>query len=132
VPVRFRVTSATVWNVFWIPRLGSMLYCMYGMAGTLYLQADQPGSYLGLSAMISGDGFASMHFDTEALTPEGFTAWASAARSAGAVLDTGAYRMLLRPSSSVAPYSYRSVSPDLFQDIVSQRLPPGEGSSPSR
>jgi cytochrome o ubiquinol oxidase subunit II len=128
VPLRFRVTSATVWNVLWIPRLGSMLYCMYGMAGTLNLQADRPGVYAGLSAMISGNGFASMHFDTDALTPGQFDGWTRAARSAGAVLDEPAYRTLLRPSSSVPPRSYRSVAPGLFDAIVLQKLPPGAGS----
>jgi cytochrome o ubiquinol oxidase subunit 2 len=131
VPLRFRVTSASVWNVFWVPRLGSMLYCMYGMAGTLYLQADHPGVYLGLSAMISGDGFATMHFDTDALTREQFTSWVRSTRSAGPVLDERAYRGLLHPSSSVAPYSYRSVTPGLFSDIVLQKLPPGEGTPPT-
>ncbi len=128
VPLRFRVTSATVWNVLWIPRLGSMLYCMYGMAGTLYLQADQPGVFDGYSAMISGDGFASMHFNTEAVGSEEFANWTSATRASGPILDESAYRALLRPSSSVPPFSYRSVAPGLFQDIVMQKLPPGEGS----
>ncbi len=127
IPLRFRLTSATVWNVFWIPRLGSMLYCMYGMVGTLNLQAGHPGTYLGQSAMISGDGFATMHFDTDALTPAQFDRWISATRASGPVLDQRAYGMLLRPSSSVSPYSYRAVAPDLFQDIVLQKLPPGSG-----
>ena len=127
VPLRFHLTSATVWNVFWIPRLGSMLYCMYGMVGTLYLQADRPGTYLGMSAMISGDGFATMHFDTDAVSAGQFAAWVSQARTTGAVLDEAAYRTLLRPSSSVAPYSYRAVTPGLFRAIVQQKLPPGAG-----
>jgi cytochrome o ubiquinol oxidase subunit II len=125
--LRFRLTSATVWNVFWIPRLGSMLYCMYGMAGTLYLQADRPGTYAGYSAMISGDGFATMHFATEALPVDQFDAWVNAARKSGPVLDDTAYRTLLQPSSAVRPYSYRSVEPGLFSAIVLQRLPPGSG-----
>ena len=129
-PVRFRLTSASVWNVLWIPRLGSMLYCMYGMAGTLYLQAQHPGTYEGRSAMISGDGFATMHFDTDALTPAQFDLWVSAAQGRGPVLDERAYRLLLHPSSSVPPYTYRAVAPDLFQDIVLQKLPPGFGSRP--
>ncbi len=130
VPLRFRVTSATVWNVFWIPRLGSMLYCMYGMAGTLYLQADHPGRYLGMSAMISGDGFASMHFDADALTPQQFDVWTRTTRASGPLLDGTAYRALLRPSSSVPPYTYRSVTPGLFQSIVSQQMPPGAAVAP--
>ncbi|HTT04313.1 MAG TPA: ubiquinol oxidase subunit II [Steroidobacteraceae bacterium] len=127
VPLRFRLTSATVWNAFWIPKLGSMLYCMYGMAGTLYLQADRPGVYHGLSAMISGDGFATMHFDTQALSDAQFQAWSVSARAAGPALDEPAYRALLKPSSEVSPYSYRSVMPHLFDAIVLQRLPPGPG-----
>jgi len=131
VPLRLRLTSATVWNAFWVPELGSMLYCMYGMAGTLYLQADHPGRYHGVSAMISGDGFASMHFDADALSDAQFTAWTRSARSSGPALDESAYRALLQPSSAIAPYSYRSVTPGLFDAIVLQRLPPGPGTAPS-
>ncbi len=127
VPLHLRLTSATVWNVFWVPRLGSMLYCMHGMAGTLYLQADRQGVFPGESAMLSGDGFATMHFDTDAVAPERFAAWVSTARSAGPVLDEAAYRGLLRQSMSVRPYTYRSVEPGLFENIVLEKLPPGEG-----
>lgn len=127
VPLHLRLTSATVWNVFWVPQLGSMLYCMNGMAGTLWLEADRPGVYYGESAMISGDGFATMHFDTDSLAPDAFSAWVRAARTRGPVLDQQAYRALLRPSMSVRPYTYRSVQPGLFEAIVLQRLPPGEG-----
>jgi len=127
VPLRFHMTSATVWNVLWIPRLGSMLYCMYGMVGTLNLQADTPGTYHGQSAMISGDGFASMHFNTDAVTPGQFDAWVGGVRSTGPVLDEAAYRALLQPRASVAPYTYRAVAPGLFSAIVLQKLPPGAG-----
>jgi hypothetical protein len=43
------------------------------------------------------------------------------------VLDEAAYRKLLKQSQDVSPYIYRSVQPGLFDDIVEQRLPPGEG-----
>jgi cytochrome o ubiquinol oxidase subunit II len=127
VPLRLRLTSASVWNVFWVPQLGSMLYCMYGMVGTLYLQADHPGIYQGGSAMISGDGFADMHFVTQALPSDQFASWVSAAQAAGPTLDNDAYRALLRQSSNVAPSTYRSVEPGLFEAIVTQQLPPGQG-----
>jgi len=127
VPLRLRLTSAGVWNVFWVPQLGSMLYCMHGMAGTLYLQADHPGVYYGSSAMISGDGFADMHFDTAAVPSGEFASWVSAAQAAGPALDDSAYRVLLRQSSKVPPQTYRSVRPGLFEAIVTQQLPQGEG-----
>jgi cytochrome o ubiquinol oxidase subunit II len=127
IPLHLRLTSASVWNVFWVPQLGSMLYCMHGMAGTLYLQADHPGVYYGSSAMISGDGFADMHFDTDAVPNREFASWLSAAQAAGPELDDRAYRALLRQSSNVPPQTYRSVRPGLFEAIVTQQLPPGEG-----
>jgi cytochrome o ubiquinol oxidase subunit II len=130
VPLRLRLTSASVWNVFWVPQLGSMLYCMQGMAGTLYLQADRPGVYQGASAMISGDGFADMHFDTDAVANDQFARWVRATQAAGPALNEAAYRALLRQSSKVPPYTYASVRPGLFEAIVTQQLPPGEGPPP--
>ncbi|MDE2450128.1 MAG: cytochrome ubiquinol oxidase subunit II [Gammaproteobacteria bacterium] len=127
VPLHLMVTSASVWNVFWVPQLGSMLYCMNGMAGNLYLQADRPGVYRGESAMISGDGFADMHFDTDAVSEDRFQAWVASTRGSGPALDDAAYRGLLRQSLVSQPYTYRSVRPGLFADIVLQRLPQGEG-----
>jgi cytochrome o ubiquinol oxidase subunit II len=129
VPLHLRLTSATVWNVFWVPQLGSMLYCMSGMAGTLWLQADQPGVYYGESAMISGDGFASMHFNTDAVTAAQFAAWVSAARAAGPVLDLSSYQELERPTMSVPPYTYRAVQPGLFEAVVLQKIPSEDGSA---
>jgi cytochrome o ubiquinol oxidase subunit II len=127
VPLHLRLTSASVWNVFWVPQLGSMLYCMHGMAGTLWLQADRPGVYEGRSAMISGAGFADMHFDTDAVPDREFASWVSAAQATGAALDDGAYRALLRQSSNVPPRTYRSVRPGLFEAIVTEQVPSGYG-----
>jgi cytochrome o ubiquinol oxidase subunit II len=129
VPLHFQLTSASVFNVFFVPRLGSEIYSMYGMVTQLNLQADHPGIYPGLGAHFSGDGFSDMAFDLHAVTPEEFSAWAAAtsASASGAVLDEAAYRKLLTQTQNLKPYTYRAVGHDLFEDIVSQRLPPGEG-----
>jgi cytochrome o ubiquinol oxidase subunit 2 len=127
VPLDLRITSASVFNVFFVPRLGSMIYAMYGMRTRLNLQADLPGVYSGLSAHFSGDGFPGMAFDVHAVSPEQFTQWVAATRGTGPVLDEAAYRKLLRQSQNVSPYTYRSVPTGLFDDILEQRLPPGEG-----
>ena len=81
--------------------------------------------------MISGDGFADMHFETEAMPNREFAGWVSAAQAAGSALDDSAYRALLRQSSKVPPQTYRSVRPGLFEAIVTQQLPPGEGPQPA-
>jgi cytochrome o ubiquinol oxidase subunit 2 len=127
VPLDLRITSASVFNVFFVPRLGSMVYAMYGMRTRLNLQADLPGVYPGLSAHFSGDGFPGMAFDVHAVSPGQFAQWMDATRVTGPVLDEAAYRELLKQSQDVSPYTYRSVQTRLFQDILEQRLPPGEG-----
>ena len=132
VPLNLRITSASVFNVFFVPRLGSMIYAMYGMTTRLNLQADQLGVYPGLSAHFSGDGFPGMAFDVEAVSPEQFTQWTAATRASGPVLDEAAYRNLLRQSQNVTPYTFQSVQSGLFEDIVEQRLPPGEGPATAR
>jgi cytochrome o ubiquinol oxidase subunit 2 len=127
VPLDLKITSASVFNVFFVPQLGSEIYAMYGMTTRLNLQADRPGVYFGLSAHFSGDGFPGMAFDVEAVSSEQFRAWTAATRATGPVLDESAYRKLLKQSQDVSPYTYRSVQSGLFDDIVEQRLPPGEG-----
>ena len=128
VPLDLHITSATVWNTFFVPRLGTMIYAMYGMQSRLYLQADAPGTYHGLSTMVDGDGFPDMHFDCRALTAAQFASWVSSTRAAtGATLDAAAYRQLLRPTKHAQPYTYRAVEPGLFQQILLQALPPGGG-----
>jgi cytochrome o ubiquinol oxidase subunit 2 len=120
-----------VFNVFFVPRLGSEIYAMNGMRTQLHLQADKPGVYPGFSAHFSGDGFPDMVFDVRAVTQEQFNAWVAATRERGPTLDDAAYNRLRRQSANVAPYTYRSVRPNLFADIVTQKLPPGEGPPPS-
>lgn len=127
VPLDLKITSASVFNVFFVPRLGSMIYAMYGMTTRLNLQADRAGVYPGLSAHFSGDGFPGMAFDVHAVAPEQFAQWAATTRAGGAALDEAAYLGLLKQSQDVSPYTYRSVQAGLFDDIVEQKLPPGEG-----
>jgi len=110
-----------------VPQLGSMIYTMNGMADQLNLIADHPGSFRGLSGHFSGDGFSDMHFEARALPAADFTAWATATRGAGGALDRAAYQTLAQQSVPPAPFTYRSVEPDLFQRIVLQQEAPGPG-----
>jgi cytochrome o ubiquinol oxidase subunit 2 len=127
VPVHFSITSASVMNTFFVPRMGSMIYAMNGMQTNLNLKADRPGTFYGQSAHYSGDGFSDMNFTTRAVTVAQFNAWAAQARGAGPNLDAPAYRQLARQSTDIKPYRYGAVQPRLFQAIVTQKLPPGPG-----
>jgi cytochrome o ubiquinol oxidase subunit 2 len=126
-PVHFQLTSASVMNAFFVPQLGSMIYTMPGMADRLNLIADHPGTYYGESAMISGDGFATMHFNVDAVSADQFNAWVTQAKSSGPALDTPAYGDLSKQSANVKPFTYRNVEPDLFRKIVTQDIPPAPG-----
>jgi len=127
VPVHFSLTSASVMNAFFVPQLGSMIATMNGMVTQLSLQADQTGDFYGESTQFSGGGFSDMHFALHAVSPEAFQQWAAAARQAGPALDAAAYRALSQQSRNVSPFTYRTVEADLFDSIVTQKLPPGPG-----
>ena len=127
VPVRFSLTSASVMNAFFIPQLGSMIYTMNGMATGLNLQADQPGTFRGISSHYSGDGFSDMHFEVHAVPPADFAAWVKATHGAGPALDGGSYAELAKQSIKVNPFTFGEADPGLFQKIVGQELPPGAG-----
>lgn len=120
-PVRFRLTSASVMNSFFVPQLGSQIYTMAGMTTRLNLQADQPGEYRGLSAQFSGDGFSDMHFDVAAVPVEQFAKWMESTKARGRTLDAAAYNALAVPSKAVAPMTFADVAPGLFETILAVR-----------
>ncbi|WP_456686567.1 ubiquinol oxidase subunit II [Bradyrhizobium sp. P5_C11_2] len=117
-PISFELTSSSVMNSFFVPQLGSQIYTMSGMATRLHLQADHLGTYPGISAMFSGDGFPDMRFTVDAVSDDRFAQWVRQARETGSALDKQAYADLVKPSKAVAPFTYRAVVPDLFSSIV--------------
>ena len=128
-PVHFRITSASVWNAFFVPQLGSMIYSMAGMTTQLNLQADKPGTFHGLSAMFSGDKFADMHFEVQALDDAAFRQWIAGAKMSGAVLDRAGYATLAAASDTAPVSTYRSVDPTLFAAIVAGTAPASAGAA---
>src|SRR5207253_2283195 len=90
-----------------------------GMATRLQLQADHTGSYRGLSAQFSGEGFADMRFTVDAVSTDQFAQWVAEARSAGPVLGAETYADLAKPSKAAVPFTYRAVAPNLFNSVTS-------------
>jgi cytochrome o ubiquinol oxidase subunit II len=117
-PVKFRLTSATVMNSFFVPQLGSQIYTMGGMTTHLNLLADGPGEYPGFSANYSGAGFAWMRFVVKSVPVGDFGPWLEQVRGAGSALDEAGYAELAKPSKAVPPTTYRSVEPKLFERII--------------
>ena len=118
VPVHFRLTSTSVMNSFFIPQLGSQIYTMAGMTTQLNLQADQPGSYPGISAQFSGPGFSDMQFTLRATSAEEFTSWVAQARAQNRVLDGVTFAELARPTRTAGELTYGSVPDDPFERVA--------------
>jgi cytochrome o ubiquinol oxidase subunit 2 len=121
-PISFELTSSGVMNSFFVPQLGSQIYTMAGMVTHLQLQANHPGSYRGLSAQFSGDGFADMRFAVDAVPAQQFEQWVASTRDHGPTLDAQSYADLAKPSEAVTPFTYGAVSPDLFNAITSSTM----------
>ena len=129
-PISFELTSIGAMNSFFVPQLGSQIYTMAGMMTRVQLQADQVGTYRGLSANFSGDGFADMRFAVDAVSASEFERWVHAVRRGSTpVLDAQTYADLARPSKAVAPFTYHAVAPGLFNGIVNAGMP---GQTPSQ
>ena len=130
-PVHFSLTSASVFNAFFIPRLGSMIYTMPGMVSQLHLQAERPDRIWGQSAHFSGDGFSDMQFEVRSVAPAEFDGWIQGVRGGGPVLDPANYARLARQSHRMQPMAFRDVDPRLFQAIATQGIPPAPGPEPA-
>jgi cytochrome o ubiquinol oxidase subunit II len=120
VPLRFRLTSTTVMNSFFVPQLGSQIYTMPNMVTRLNLEADQPGTFEGLSAQFSGDGFSDMRFDVVSTEAEAFKDWVNTTKTQGGVLDAGTFKELERPAKADGAQTYGQVSEGLFDSISSR------------
>jgi cytochrome o ubiquinol oxidase subunit 2 len=128
-PLRLQLTSASVMNSFFVPQLGSQIYTMAGMTTTLHLQADRAGTYAGLSAQFSGDGFSDMRFDAVALPPDQFAQWLASARASTASLDAAGYAALAKPGVAASAAAFGHVAPDLFHTILAASTKPAAAAS---
>jgi cytochrome o ubiquinol oxidase subunit II len=95
---------------------------MPGMTTRLNLQADQPGTYRGLSAQFSGDGFSDMRFDLTAVGVDEFRSWVNTTKTQGGILDAGTFADLARPARAEKPAIYGEVAEGLFESIVTGHM----------
>ncbi|SDL07755.1 cytochrome bo3 quinol oxidase subunit 2 [Pseudomonas delhiensis] len=119
-PVNFQITSDTVMNSFFIPQLGSQIYSMTGMLTKLHLIANEEGVFDGISANYSGAGFSGMKFKAIATSEQGFQDWVAKVKSAQAGLTEEGFPALAKPSENVPATYFSSVTPDLFQHILTK------------
>ncbi|MDL4864674.1 ubiquinol oxidase subunit II [Halomonas elongata] len=118
-PVRFRVTSGSVMNAFFIPRLGSQIYAMARMDNDVHLVADEPGTYEGRSTNFSGSGFSDMTFKAHVGTEEDFESWVAKVRESSDSLHfPEEYYELAAPSKDNEIQYFSDVSPSLYESII--------------
>jgi cytochrome o ubiquinol oxidase subunit 2 len=117
-PVHFKLTSESVMNSFFVPQLGSQIYTMAGMTTQLNLMASHEGTFNGISAQFSGDGFSDMRFDVRAVPLEEYKTWVASTKANGESLDTARYVQLANPSRDDKPATFGQVSAGLFESIV--------------
>jgi cytochrome o ubiquinol oxidase subunit 2 len=118
-PINFQITSDAPMNSFWIPQLGGQIYAMSGMSTELHLQADKPGVYQGVSANISGEGFADMRFTAEATTTDEFLTWVDHVKNSTSLpLDATTYAELAKPHHESTPTDYYLKAPGLYDMVL--------------
>lgn len=126
-PINFSITSDAPMNSFWIPQLGSQIYAMPGMSTKLHLLADTPGTYRGVSANISGEGFAGMDFKVNVDSEVDFLQWIAKSKTVNSPLNGSVYEKLVQPSSNSPEATFSSVSNDLYDRAIMKYMLPTEG-----
>lgn len=125
-PIRFRITSTSVMNAFYVPTLAGMIYAMPGMETKLHGVVNHTGTYDGFSSHYSGAGFSKMRFKFHGLDQAGFDAWVAKAKASTVSLDRPTYLELERQSEGNPVQLYASVDPKLFDAIVNMCATPGK------
>ena len=124
--VRFRLTSSSVMNTFYVPAMAGMIYTMPGMETKLHAVLNRPGRFEGMSANYSGRGFSYMNFPTLAMDDTGFDRWVAGVKARGGALGTPQYLRLEQPSEKVPAMRFSAAEPGLFERIVQMCVRPGQ------
>jgi cytochrome o ubiquinol oxidase subunit 2 len=117
-PINLTITADAPMNSFWVPALAGQVYAMSGMATKLHIMADNPGTFNGSSANISGPGYADMRFKVNALTETEFTTWAKKAGNSSTMLTSTSYETLNEPEESQPETTYMLMASTLFDDVI--------------
>ncbi|WP_054635217.1 cytochrome c oxidase subunit II [Thalassobacillus sp. C254] len=73
--VTFNLHASDVIHSFWVPALGGKVDNLPGVENALWLEADEPGVYMGKCAELCGPSHALMDFKLIALERDDYDAW---------------------------------------------------------
>lgn len=126
-PVRFRISSSSVMNSFYVPALAGQIYAMPGMETKLHGVFDKTGEFEGFSANYSGWGFSQMRFKVKSLPAGEFDGWVAKTKaSTEGDLDRMAYLKLEKPSQKEPVRRFAATDPQLFDAVVNMCVEPGK------
>jgi len=125
-PVQFLITSEGPMNSFQIQQLAGQIYAMAGMQTKLHLIANEPGTYKGISANFSGEGFSDMTFQVRATSQEQFNQWVKTVKQSPNKLTTESYDKLSQRSIKDPVRYYSSTTNDVFVAVMMKNMTPGK------
>lgn len=123
-PVNFEITADAPMNSFWIPQLGGQVYAMSGMTTKLHLMANEQGSYDGMSANLSGEGFADMKFTAKATSQTDFDQWLRNVKNNSTNLSEDKYKELAQPSKNNVVTYFADSDDNLYNKILMKYMMP--------
>ena len=127
-PVNFYITSDAPMNSFWIPQLAGQIYAMSGMSSQLHVIANKTGDYQGVSANLSGEGFADMNFLVRSTNDKSFGQWIKSVKKINTNLSVASYNQLAKPNLDNSIAFYGNVSPGIYDSVLHKYIRP----APSR
>jgi cytochrome o ubiquinol oxidase subunit II len=123
-PINFNITADAPMNSFWIPRLGGQVYAMAGMKTQLHLMADRKDEFIGVSANLSGDGFAGMKFKALSSSQSDFDAWVKSVKQNSPIMNQQTYSLVAAPSKNNVVTSYNLEDNKLYDRVVMKYMMP--------
>jgi cytochrome o ubiquinol oxidase subunit 2 len=124
-PIKFKITSTTMMNSFFIPALAGQIYAMGGMETKLHAVINEAGVYDGFSANYSGAGFNGMRFKFHGMPEDDFEQWVAKVKADGDILSRSVYKELAKPSEYNPVQYYSAVEPELYESILNRCVEPG-------
>jgi len=129
-PINFTITSDAPMNSFWVPALAGQVYAMSGMSTKLHVMANSVGTFNGVSANISGDGYADMTFKVNSMEKADFDAWVVKSEKATEYLTETRYDEIAKPSHKEPQATYVLNDFDLYNKVIMKYMS-SEGSANS-
>jgi len=117
-PIDFHLTSDAPMNSFWIPQLSGQIYSMPGMSTQLHIMATSDGNYRGLSANISGVGFANMSFVAAVRSSQAFQTTIKNISQSRQTLNYASFLKLAKPSLNSKVQYFSKVNPAIYDQLI--------------